>query len=98
MREGEGRGLHAQVFVQAGHARGQFGLREGLDDLAVLHHHQAEALAAKLRAEENIKAARKALKNDGGADVLSLLVNDDDTEAPTRRRYVVNDLTYEKAG
>ena len=61
-------------------------------------HHQAEALAAKLRAEENIKAARKALKNDGGADVLSLLVNDDDTEAPTRRRYVVNDLTYEKAG
>lgn len=61
-------------------------------------HHQAEALAAKLRAEENVKAARKALKDNGAADVLSLLVNDGDSEAPTRRRYTVNDLTYEKGG
>ena len=28
----------AEVFVQALHARRQFGLRELLDDLAVLHH------------------------------------------------------------
>ena len=60
--------------------------------------HQAEAMAAKLRTEVNVKAARKALTNDGGADVLALLAGDDAQAAPTRRRYVVNDLTYEKAG
>jgi hypothetical protein len=60
--------------------------------------HQAEAMAAKLRTEANVKAARAALKKDGGADVSALLAADDEGEAPTRRRYVVNDLTYEKLG
>jgi len=60
--------------------------------------HQAEMMAAKLRTEANVKAARKALTKDGGADVLALLAGDDEQAAPTRRRYVVNDLTYEKAG
>ena len=60
--------------------------------------HQAEAMAAKLRAEATMKVARAALKKDGGADVAALLSAANEGEAPTRRRYVVNDLTYEKLG
>jgi putative DNA primase/helicase len=60
--------------------------------------HQAEALAAKLRAEAGVKAARAKLKKDGAANVADLLAAESEGEAPTRRRYVVNDLTYEKLG
>lgn len=60
--------------------------------------HQADAMATKLRAEANVKAARAALKKDGGADVAALLAAEFEADAPTRRRYVVNDLTYEKLG
>ncbi|MBI5269476.1 MAG: DUF3987 domain-containing protein [Burkholderiales bacterium] len=60
--------------------------------------HQAEALATKLRTEERVKAARKALSKDDGADVTGLLSLEGESEAPTRLRYVVNDLTYEKLG
>ena len=60
--------------------------------------HQAEAMAAKLRAEASVNTARAALKKDGGADVAALLLAEAEGEAPTRRRYVVNDLTYEKLG
>jgi CBS domain-containing protein len=60
--------------------------------------HQAEAMAAKLRAEANVKAARATLKKNAGADVAAMLAADDEREEPIRRRYVVNDLTYEKLG
>ena len=60
--------------------------------------HQAEAMAAKLRTEANVKAARAALKKNGGADVAVMLGAEDEREDPIRRRYVVNDLTYEKLG
>ena len=60
--------------------------------------HQAEAMAAKLRAEASVNAARAALKKNSGADVAALLAAEDEGAAPTRRRYVVNDLTYEKLG
>ena len=60
--------------------------------------HQAEAMAAKLRTEANVKAARAKLKDNGSADVSALLVADDDQDEPSRCRYVVNDLTYEKLG
>lgn len=60
--------------------------------------HQAETLAAKLRNEASVNAARKALKDNSKANVLALLSGDEESTAPTRRRYVVNDLTYEKAG
>ena len=60
--------------------------------------HQTQALASKLRAEAGLKEARAKLKKDGGADVRALLSGEDEDEAPTRRRYVVNDLTYEKLG
>lgn len=60
--------------------------------------HQAEAMAEKLRVEANVKAARAALKKDSGVDVASLLSAEGEGEAPTWRRYVVNDLTYEKLG
>jgi hypothetical protein len=60
--------------------------------------HQAEAMAAKLRAEANVNAARAKLKKDGGVDVAALLAGNDVRAEPMRRRYVVNDLTYEKLG
>lgn len=59
---------------------------------------QAEVTAAKLRADVALTAARAALKKDSGADVAALLAAEVEAEAPTRRRYVVNDLTYEKLG
>lgn len=60
--------------------------------------HQAEAMAAKLKAEANVKAARAALKDNAKADVSALLIDPEEGEAPNRRRFVVNDLTYEKLG
>lgn len=60
--------------------------------------HQAEAMATKLRAEANVKAARAKLKKDAAADVASLLAADDERDEPIRRRYVVNDSSYEKLG
>lgn len=61
--------------------------------------HQAQALAAKLKAEAAQNAARALLKKDGGADVAALLTLDNKPDTgPQRLRYVVNDLTYEKAG
>ena len=60
--------------------------------------HKAEALATELRTESRVKAARKELKANGGADVAALLAVDEAPAEPTRRRYVVNDLTYEKLG
>lgn len=60
--------------------------------------HQAEALATKLRADASVKAARRALEINGSADVVALLAAEDEAEPPTRPRYIVNDLTYEKAG
>ncbi len=60
--------------------------------------HQAEAMANKLRAEASVKAARAKLSKDSGADVAALLTPEDERASPSRRRYVVNDLTYEKLG
>jgi hypothetical protein len=60
--------------------------------------HQVKEIATKLRAEAGIKAARAALKKNGSADVAALLMSEDEGDTPTRRRYVVNDLTYEKLG
>lgn len=60
--------------------------------------HRADALADKLRAELGRKEAAKLLAKDRGANVAHLLRDADDAEAPTRPRYVVNDLTYEKLG
>jgi hypothetical protein len=60
--------------------------------------HQAQALAAKLKAEAAHSTARAMLKKDGSADVLSLLASDKAEAGPLRRRYLVNDMTYEKAG
>ncbi len=65
---------------------------------AVTAQHQAELLAAKLRSEESVRVAKAALKKDSAADVTALLLAAGDPDAPTRRRYVVNDLTYEKLG
>lgn len=65
---------------------------------ALAAQHQAEAMAAKLRSEESVRAAKAALKKNNSADVTALLLADGDGDVPTRRRYVVNDLTYEKLG
>ena len=59
--------------------------------------HQVEAMAVKLRAEANVKAARAKLKKDATANVGAMLTSDDEKEAPTRRRYVVNDADLREA-
>lgn len=59
---------------------------------------QVDALAAKVRAEVNLKAARKLLEKNAATDVSSLLQSEISENGPVRRRYVVNDLTYEKLG
>lgn len=60
--------------------------------------HRTEVLAAKLRNDEDVKAAKARIRKDRLADVSALLANTLESEEPTRRRYVVNDLTYEKLG
>lgn len=60
--------------------------------------HKAEAMAAKLRTDATVKAARAELKKNGKADVAPMLAAEDEGDEPIRRRYVVNDLTYEKLG
>lgn len=60
--------------------------------------HQAEKLAAKLRADAAVDEARKKLKQDKSADVTGLLAAQQLDEAPARRRYIVSDLTYESLG
>jgi putative DNA primase/helicase len=52
----------------------------------------------RLRHLADQEAARAALKKDGRADVVDLLADDPELIAPSRQRYVVNDLTYEKLG
>lgn len=65
---------------------------------AQLALHQTEAMATKLRAEAGLKQARAALKDNRGADVSALLAADQESEPPTRPRYVLTDSTYEKLG
>lgn len=57
-----------------------------------------EQAAADTQAAAGVKAARAKLRKDGSADVLALLAGEDESAEPVRRRYVVNDLTYEKLG
>lgn len=59
---------------------------------------ESRAAVAKLRAEANRTTARSALKKNSAADVAALLMADDDSEEPTRQRFVMNDATYEKLG
>ncbi|MBV8501880.1 MAG: DUF3987 domain-containing protein [Paucibacter sp.] len=72
--------------------------RAAADFNAQAADHQAKTMAAKLRADNNLKTARDALKKNSRADVAELLKPEDESGEPTRRRYVVNDLTYEKLG
>lgn len=65
---------------------------------AATSQHQAEELATKLRAEAALKKAREKLKKDNRADVADLLASQEADAAPTRRRYIVSDLTYESLG
>jgi Protein of unknown function (DUF3987) len=59
--------------------------------------HAIVAAAAKLRRDENIRAASSILKKDRNADVTYLLeeVNE---QVPTLRRYIANDTTVESLG
>ena len=52
--------------------------------------------ALRKKAGEN--AASGALKKNGSADISGLVLNESEPEPPTRRRYMVNDATYEKLG
>ena len=59
--------------------------------------HAVAAAAAKLRRDENIRAASRILKQDRNADV-SYLVEQMDEREPTLRRYIANDTTVESLG
>ena len=59
---------------------------------------EANALAAKLKGEAALSNARALLKKDPSGDISALLRRQDETPAPTRKRYLVNDLTYESLG
>lgn len=60
---------------------------------------KAQAMAAKLLAKAKAGEAFKKLKKDSGADVSDLLADEaDGDDKAARRRYVVNDTTYEALG
>jgi putative DNA primase/helicase len=59
--------------------------------------HAVAAAAAKLRREENLRAAAKIIKTDKDSDISYLLEEAEQTE-PTLRRYIANDTTVESLG
>ncbi len=59
---------------------------------------EGAALVAKVRADAAMSAAKAALKKDSAADVSALLAAPDELAEPVRKRFVVNDATYEKLG
>jgi len=65
---------------------------------ATTAQHRVDSMASRLRADAGRKEAAKLLLKDRGARVDHLLSDENEDEAPTRPRYVVNDLTYEKLG
>ena len=64
---------------------------------AALSTYKAEAKLAKLQYEAAEKAARAELKKSPGADV-SRLLNQDEPEEPTLKRYLANDTTAASLG
>lgn len=60
--------------------------------------HRTDALVAKLRFEAKTKTARDMLKDNPMADIAATLADDSGIDEPSRRRYMVGDLTYESAG
>jgi putative DNA primase/helicase len=59
--------------------------------------HAVVAAAAKLRRDENIRAASSILKKNRNADVTYLL-EEANEQVPTLRRYIANDTTVESLG
>jgi putative DNA primase/helicase len=59
--------------------------------------HAVAAMAAKLRRDENLRAAAKIIKANPEADVSYLLEETEEAE-PTLRRYIANDTTVESLG
>lgn len=59
--------------------------------------HAVAAAAAKLRRDENLRAAAKIIKKDRKADISFLLEETNETD-PTLRRYIANDTTVESLG
>lgn len=59
--------------------------------------YEVEALSAKLRRDENLKQAAKILRKDRGADVSSLLEEEQSTP-PTLARYIANDTNVASLG
>lgn len=62
-----------------------------------MQDHKIAAKLAKLRADENEKAARKLLAKDANADLSQYLL-DAEIEAPALRRYIANDSTAAALG
>jgi putative DNA primase/helicase len=53
---------------------------------------------AKLRHKDNVEKASKILKKDRGADVRSLIEDDDEISEPTLKRYIANDTNVASLG
>lgn len=62
-----------------------------------IQYHAAEVLAHKLRADVAEKEARKLLAKDASADIQHLTALQA-PDAPVRRRFIINDATYERLG
>ncbi len=60
--------------------------------------HEVMASISELRQKENRKKAAEMLKKDRGADVSSLLEEEQESEPPTLKRFVVNDTSVASLG
>ncbi|WP_198321045.1 YfjI family protein [Azohydromonas aeria] len=83
----------AQALAPLARLEAQAGEQHG----AALADFEAQQRAEELRAKVNIKQAEGLLKRNPGADVAHLLAASD-LQRPARRRFLVNDLTYEALG
>jgi hypothetical protein len=63
-----------------------------------MRDYRIDQMQHELRIKAGEKEAAKVLAKNRAADVRDCLSDGDEPEAPTRPRYVVNDLTYEKLG
>src|SRR6516164_4940464 len=60
--------------------------------------YEVMASVVKLRRDENLKQAAKILRKDRTADISSLLETEEQTVAPTLKRYIANDTNVASLG
>ncbi|MCA9246669.1 MAG: DUF3987 domain-containing protein [Planctomycetales bacterium] len=63
-----------------------------------LRQHEITAMVSKARRKQAEKELAAAIKDGGDPDAIAAGMIDEETQAPVRGRYLVNDATVEKAG